>query len=76
MAYNQKEWLAKMDKATTGEEIGALIMELPARGPAITKDDPEFSTMEQQTTSRPLTSTTRSVKTKAGHSRRLSRREH
>jgi hypothetical protein len=29
MAYNKKEWLAKMDKATTGEQIRALIMELP-----------------------------------------------
>ena len=35
-----------MDKAQTTEEITALIMELPDRGPAITKDDPEFSTME------------------------------
>ncbi|SFH58313.1 hypothetical protein SAMN05216299_12616 [Nitrosospira sp. Nsp14] len=66
MAYNQKEWLAKMDKATTGEEIGALIMELPIRGPAIPEDGPEFSTMEQQTTSRPSTSTTRTAKTQAG----------
>ena len=29
-----------MDKAQTTEEITALIMELPDRGPAITKDDP------------------------------------
>jgi hypothetical protein len=33
-----------MDKAQTTEEITARIMELPDRGPAITKDDPEFST--------------------------------
>ena len=46
MAYSQKEWLAK--PARTTEEIRAPIMELPDRGPAITKDDPEFSTMEQQ----------------------------
>jgi hypothetical protein len=64
MAYNKKEWMAK--PARTTEEIRARIMELPIRGPAITKDDPEFSTMEQQTTSRPSTSTTRTAKTKAG----------
>jgi len=55
-----------MDKAQTTEEITALIMELPDRGPAITKDDPEFSTTEQQTTSPPLTSTRRTAETMAG----------
>jgi hypothetical protein len=29
MAFNQKEWMAKMGKAQTTEEITALIMELP-----------------------------------------------
>jgi hypothetical protein len=29
MAYNKEEWMAKMDKAQTTEEITALIMELP-----------------------------------------------
>ena len=66
MAYNQKEWLAKMDNAKSTEEITALIMELPDRGPAIPEDGPKFSTMEQETTSRPSTSTTRTAKTQAG----------
>ena len=64
MAYNKKEWMAK--PARTTEEIRERIMELPIRGPAITKDDPEFSTMGHRTTSQPSTSTVKTAKTKAG----------
>ena len=64
MAYNKKEWMAK--PARTTEEIRALIQELPDRGPAITKDDPEFSTMEQQTASRNSVSTIQTAKTTTG----------
>ncbi len=64
MAYNKKEWMAK--PARTTEEITERIMELPIRGPAIMPDDSEFSIMEQQTTSRRSTSTTKTAKTKAG----------
>jgi hypothetical protein len=51
MAYNQKERLAKMGKAKSTEEIRALIMELPDRGPAITEEEREFFTMERWRTS-------------------------
>ena len=51
MAYNQKEWLEKMAKARGREEIHALIMELPDRGPVIPEDGHEFYTMERRRTS-------------------------
>jgi hypothetical protein len=55
-----------MDKAQATEEITALIMELPDRGPAITRDDPEFYTMERRRTSNSSISTIPDEKTLAG----------
>jgi hypothetical protein len=66
MAYNQKEWLARVDKATTDEEIHALVMELRDRGPTIPEDGPEFSITERRRKSKPSTSTTPEEKTLAG----------
>ena len=41
MAFVEKEWMAKMDKAQMAEEIRAVVTELPDRGPPMTYDDPD-----------------------------------
>jgi hypothetical protein len=66
MAYNKEEWMAKMDKAQTDEEITALIMELPNRGPPMPEGDPESLFMERRQTSRRLTSAIKTGKTPGG----------
>lgn len=66
MAYNKEEWMAKMDKAQTTEEITALIMELPDRGPLMTPDDPDYFFMEPMLKYKPSTSTPRTAKPKSG----------
>jgi hypothetical protein len=64
MAYNKKEWMVKPGRTT--EEIRARITELPIRGLAITKDDPEFSTMERRRSSKPSISNIPAEKTLDG----------
>ena len=66
MAFNQKEWMEKMDKAKTGDEITALVMELPDRGPPMTPDDPDYFFVEPMLKYKPSTPTTRTTKTKDG----------
>jgi hypothetical protein len=66
MAYNQKEWLEKMAKARGREEIHAMIMELPDRGPAITEGERKFFTMERRQTSNSSIRTIPDEKTKDG----------
>ena len=76
MAYNQKEWLAKMDKAITGEEIRALIQELPDRAPAFPEDGHEFYTMERRQTSNSSIRTIPDEKILGGWSRGLCNQQH
>jgi hypothetical protein len=66
MVFDEKDWMERMSKAQTDEEVTALIMELPDRGPPMSEDDPESLFMERQQTSRRLTSATKTGRIKAG----------
>lgn len=63
MAFDEKEWMTKMDRAQMAEEIRAVVTELPDRGPPMTYDDPDYFFMEPVMTSEPSISTTKITKT-------------
>lgn len=42
MAFDEKEWMTKMDRAQMAEEIRAVVTKLPDRGPPMTYDDPDY----------------------------------
>ncbi len=46
MAFDEKEWMTKMDRAQMAEEIRTVVTELPDRGPPMTYDDPDYFFME------------------------------
>jgi hypothetical protein len=66
MAFDREAWKEKLDRAQTTEEITAVIMELPDRGPPMTPDDPDYFFMEPMLKYEPSTPTTRTAKTKDG----------
>jgi hypothetical protein len=46
MAFDEEEWKKRMRAAKTGDELAAIVMELPDRGPPITPDHPDYFFME------------------------------
>lgn len=68
MAFNQKDWEARLAKAQTQDEFTELIDELPqGDGHEMSEEAREFFTMEQRMISQHLTtSTTKTAKTSAG----------
>ena len=66
MTFDRKDWERRMEEAKTGDELVALMMELPDRGPPMTPDDPDYFFMEPMLKFKPSTSTTRATKPKDG----------
>jgi hypothetical protein len=67
MAFDMEELKRKMQAAKTGDELAALIMELPDRPlHEMSEEDREFFIMEQKIESELLTLTTKTGKTKDG----------
>jgi hypothetical protein len=58
MAFDRKDWERRMEEAKTGDELAALMMELPDRGPPMTPDDPDYFFMELMLKYKPSTPTT------------------
>lgn len=67
MAFDMEELKRKMRAAKNGDELAALIMELPDRPlHEMSEEDREFFIMEQKIESEFLTHITRTVKAKGG----------
>ncbi|SFU76823.1 hypothetical protein [Nitrosospira multiformis] len=66
MAFDWKDWERRMEEAKTGDEVAALMMELPDHGPPMTPDDPDYFFMEPMLKYKPSTLPTLTAKTKSG----------
>jgi len=51
--HNSEEWIAKVQKAQTAQELIDLAMQLPSPQPSTNKENPDFTSMAQAMTSTP-----------------------
>lgn len=67
MDFNEEEWMKRMSAAKTGDELAALMMELPDRSlEEMSEEERECFIMEQKIESEFLTHITRTAKTRGG----------
>ena len=67
MAFNEQDWMDRMDKVKTDEELTALVMELPDRSlEEMSEEEREFVLMEQKIESEFLAHIAQTAKTKDG----------
>jgi hypothetical protein len=67
MAFDEQDWMDRMDNVKTDEELTALVMELPQRElHEMSEEERESFIMEQKIESEFLTYITRTAKTRGG----------